>query len=205
MQRVSWRYNEPKSSAISRQPEMAFVPNATRGAEVLPRACRSKTNERSPCPGVVVSHVWARVLRPQLAQQQRPLSPSTIYRALRRVGLGTRHERLLLLERHSAERSELLTERTRRRLQRARRQRRHVQASEPGELVCLDTFYIGRLKGVGKVWQITAYDAACSYAVARIIPACTSDHAVRFPRRLPAAVLRGRRMAAPAGPHGPRQ
>ena len=116
----------------------------------------------------------------QLAQQQRPLSPSTIYRALRRVGLGTRHERLLLLERHSAEHSGLLTERTRRQRQRARRQRRHVLASEPGELVCLDTFYIGRLKGVGKVWQITACDAACSYAVARIIPACTSDHAVRF-------------------------
>ena len=66
------------------------------------------------------------------------------------------------------------------RLQRARRQRRHVLASEPGEVVCLDTFYTGRLKGVGKVWQITTCDAACSYAVARIIPACTSDHAVRF-------------------------
>jgi transposase InsO family protein len=28
--------------------------------------------------------------------------------------------------------------------------------------VCLDTFYIGNLKGVGKVWQITACDAATS-------------------------------------------
>jgi hypothetical protein len=28
-----------------------------------------------------------------------------------------------------------------------------VAAREPGELVCLDTFYIGQLKGVGKVWQ----------------------------------------------------
>jgi|TARA_Y100000031_G_scaffold152567_1_gene195942 transposase len=116
----------------------------------------------------------------QLARQRRHLSPSTIYRALRRVGLGTRSQRLVVLEQHSAQSAGLLTERTRRELQRARRQRRHVQASEPGELVCLDTFYIGRLKGVGKVWQITACDAACSYAAARIIPANTAEHAVRF-------------------------
>jgi transposase InsO family protein len=45
---------------------------------------------------------------------------------------------------------------------------RHVEAEEPGELVCFDCFYIGKLKGVGKVWQITACDAASSYAWARI-------------------------------------
>ena len=117
---------------------------------------------------------------PQLAQQGYELSASTIYRHLRRVGLGTRQQRLLVLERHSAQQAGLLTERTHRALQRARRQRRHVQASEPGELVCLDTFYLGRLKGVGKVWQITACDAACSYAAARIIPANTAEHAVCF-------------------------
>ncbi len=37
---------------------------------------------------------------------------------IRRVGLGTRIERLSLLERHSAQRAELLTERTRRKLRR---------------------------------------------------------------------------------------
>ena len=65
----------------------------------------------------------------KLAQLGRCLSPSAIYRALRRVGLGTHIERLTLLERHSAQRAGLLTERTRRELQKARRQRRHVQAS----------------------------------------------------------------------------
>lgn len=43
-------------------------------------------------------------------------------------------------------------------------------AREPGELVCLDTFYIGQLQGVGKIWQITACDAACSYGVAWLLP-----------------------------------
>jgi len=115
-----------------------------------------------------------------LARSHRYLSSSTIYRALRRMGLGTRQQRLVVLEQHSAERAGLLTERTRRHLARARRQKRHVEANEPGELVCLDTFYIGRLKGVGKVWQITACDTACSYATARIIPANTAEHAARF-------------------------
>jgi hypothetical protein len=32
-------------------------------------------------------------------------------------------------------------------------QTRHVEAERPGQLLGLDTFYIGKLKGVGKVWQ----------------------------------------------------
>jgi hypothetical protein len=65
---------------------------------------------------------------------------------------------------HSAGTCGLLTEHTRRQLGRARGERRqHVHAEGPGELFCLDTFYIGKLKGVGKVWQVTACDAACSY------------------------------------------
>jgi len=82
------------------------------------------------------------------------------------------------LERYSAQKAGLLTERTRRNLQ--RKKKRHIEVSIPGELVCLDTFYIGKLKGVGKVWQITACDAASSYGWARIIPACNSQEAARF-------------------------
>ena len=59
-------------------------------------------------------------------------------------------------------------------------QRRHVDVHEQGELVCLNTFYIGRLKGVGKVWLITACDAACWYATARIISANNAEQAARF-------------------------
>ena len=40
----------------------------------------------------------------------------------------------------------ILTERVRQRLV------RHVHAEAPGALLSLDTFYVGRLKGVGKVW-----------------------------------------------------
>lgn len=102
------------------------------------------------------------------------ISPSTVQRILRRSGLATRRDRLTVLEAHSAESAGLLTERTRRALAKARSKKRHVEASEPGELVCLDSFYIGKLKGVGKVWQITACDAASSYGAARVVVTNTS-------------------------------
>ncbi len=120
----------------------------------------------------------------QLAREGRRIAPSTVYRALRRLGLGTRRKRLAVLESHSAQDAGLLTERTRRKLQQARRRKRHVEAKEPGELVCLDSFYIGKLKGVGKVWQLTACDAACSYAAARIVPAATAKETARFLREV---------------------
>jgi transposase InsO family protein len=60
----------------------------------------------------------------------------------------------------------LLTERTARRLV---RKERHIEAERPGDLVCLDGFYIGKLKGVGRVWQLTACDAAASYGIAQVI------------------------------------
>ena len=112
------------------------------------------------------------------------LARSTVYRA----GLGTRQQRLLVLEHHSATRAGLLTDRTRRTLEKARRTRpqRHVEAEVPGELVCLDCFYVGKLKGVGKVWQITACDAASSYALARVFVQAqpSSETAARFLRHV---------------------
>ena len=67
--------------------------------------------------------------------------------------------------------------------------------TRPGDLLSLDTFYIGQLKGVGKVWQITACDAACSYGWARVVAGEVTGAAV--------LALRGRkslfpRMRAPA-------
>ena len=122
-------------------------------------------------------------LSSHLAREMRiALAPSTVQRLLRRAGLGRRRDRLGLLEHHSAGTCGLLTERTRQRLARARNRGRHVDAEQPGELVSIDTFYIGKLKGVGKVWQITACDAACSYGVAWLLPAFTAEAAATFLR-----------------------
>jgi transposase InsO family protein len=46
---------------------------------------------------------------------------------------------------------------------------RHIEASEPGEKVQLDCFYVGRLSGTkGTVWQYTAIDVASAYAWAEL-------------------------------------
>jgi transposase InsO family protein len=120
-----------------------------------------------------------------------PLAASTVQRILRRAGLPRRRDRLGLLEHHSAGTCGLLTERTRHQLARARHRARHVHAEQPGELVSVDTFYIGKLKGVGKVWQITACDAACSYGVAWLLPAFTAEAAARFLREILVPLYRG--------------
>ncbi len=115
----------------------------------------------------------------------RRVAPSTVQRALRRAGLATRQQRLTVLEHHALRTAGLLTERTRQQLWRVRHgQTRHVEARAPGELVCLDTFYIGQLKGVGKVWQITACDAACSYGVAWLLSAHTAAATAQFLRAI---------------------
>jgi transposase InsO family protein len=112
-------------------------------------------------------------LSDQLGRDPEPvtMAPTTIWRLLHRHGLGRRAARLAVLKQHSAEAAGLLTERTRRTVAHARSRQRHVAAEQPGQLLCLDTFYIGKLKGVGKIWPITACDAACSYAWAEVVVA----------------------------------
>ena len=116
----------------------------------------------------------------QLRMEGILVSSTTVWRALHRLGLGTRAKRLLILEVHSAKSAGLLTQRTRENV--SRRKTRHVQAEKPGELVSVDTFYIGNLKGVGKLWQLTACDAASSYAMAKVVPANNAKQAAAFLR-----------------------
>lgn len=44
-----------------------------------------------------------------------------------------------------------------------------MYASQAGQVVSLDTFYVGRLKGIGAVWQLTAVDVATRTAVCQLI------------------------------------
>ena len=123
----------------------------------------------------------------RLALQGLIVAQVTVWRALRRVGLNHRLARLAVLEDLSAT-TGLLTERT------ARRHRsRHVAAAQPGDLCSLDSFYIGKLKGVGKVWQLTGCDCASSFGWARVVVGEVT--AVRMAAFLTAVVLPGYRAA----------
>ena len=54
-------------------------------------------------------------------------------------------------------------------------------AARPGDLVALDSFYIGKLKGVGRVYQLTAVDTATRWAITKLIigPVTVAD-TIRF-------------------------
>jgi transposase InsO family protein len=88
------------------------------------------------------------------------VSEHGVWRVLVRVGLNTRSKRLALVARHRDpyERKPELPP-----------PERHIDASEPGEKVQLDCFYVGRLSGTkGTVWQYTAIDVASAYAWAEL-------------------------------------
>jgi transposase len=88
------------------------------------------------------------------------ISEHGVWRVLRRVGLNTRSKRLALIARHRDpyERKPDLPPPA-----------RHIDASEPGEKVQLDCFYVGRLSGTkGTVWQYTAIDVASAFCWAEL-------------------------------------
>jgi transposase InsO family protein len=87
-----------------------------------------------------------------------------------RHDLLTKHERLLRLEKATAERKVELSEEQTRLLERFSPEfrERHIEAPRTGSLVAVDTFFVGTLKGVGKVYLQTAIDCCSRYAWARL-------------------------------------
>jgi transposase InsO family protein len=99
-----------------------------------------------------------------LKARQVDRSASGVAKVLRRHNLGTARQRIAALASLTAAETGQLTE--------------HALegpfgfclfAAAPGEVVALDTFYVGRLKGVGAVWQLTAVDVATRIAVVQLV------------------------------------
>jgi transposase InsO family protein len=83
------------------------------------------------------------------------ISEHGVWRVLCRVGLNTRTKRLALIARHRDPYE---------RAPSPPPEERHIDATEPGELVQMDCFFIGRLSGSkGSVWQYTAIDVASGF------------------------------------------
>jgi transposase InsO family protein len=88
------------------------------------------------------------------------ISEHGVWRVLRRFNLNTRSKRLALVARH-AEPYELRP--------RIPPPERHIEATEPGEKVQMDCFYVGRLSGAkGTIWQYTAADVASGFVWAEL-------------------------------------
>ena len=89
-----------------------------------------------------------------------------------RHNLLTKQERLLRLEQATAERKIELSEEQIRLLERFSPEfrERQIETKHTGDLVAVDTFFVGTLKGVGKVYLQTAIDCFSRYAWARLYP-----------------------------------
>jgi len=94
------------------------------------------------------------------------VSSPTIQGILIKNGMGSRYERLLKLEEKALEHAIELTPQQVAQIEKANPafKERHVESSRPGELLSQDTFFVGTLKGVGKVYLHTVVDTFGSYA-----------------------------------------
>lgn len=118
-----------------------------------------------PCHGPVrVAH--------ELALRGVQVSSGGVRGVWSRHDLLTKHQRLLRLEKATAERSIELTDEQTRLLERFSPEfrSRHIEAPYTGALVAVDTFFVGVLKGVGKVYLQTAIDCHSRHAWARLYP-----------------------------------
>jgi len=94
------------------------------------------------------------------------VSNVTIQKILIDHDLGSRYQRWLAVEKKHAEEGMELSEDQIRFLAKLNPsvRERHVESSGPGELLCQDTFFVGTLKGVGRVYMHTVVDTYGSYA-----------------------------------------
>jgi transposase InsO family protein/molybdenum-dependent DNA-binding transcriptional regulator ModE len=118
-----------------------------------------------------------RQLGDRLADRGFVVSNTTVQKLLVDHGLGRRSQRLARAAALAALVSGLVTEAV---ADEAAFGFCHF-AARPGDLVAIDSFYIGNLKGVGKVYQLTAIDTATRWAVLQIVLGpVTAEHTRRF-------------------------
>jgi transposase len=100
------------------------------------------------------------------------VSPSTVRAVWQRHGLTLRIHRLLWLEQKTTAQGGILTERQLRLLQKHRGRtadpEQHVEAPYSGYLLCQDTYFVGTIKGIGKIYMQSVVDAHCSLGFAKL-------------------------------------
>ena len=95
------------------------------------------------------------------------VSHGGVRNALRRAGLGRRLARLAAAEALSAAEGGPLTDRALREIRAIERPKvMHIGSDTVGAELFADTMYVGKLKGVGTIWQYTMVDGACSFGFA---------------------------------------
>jgi transposase InsO family protein len=101
-----------------------------------------------------------------LALEGIKISFPTIQNILNKNGQGTRYERLLKLEEKGLQEGMELTPAQVAWIEKNNPcfRERHIESNRPGEVLSQDTFYVGVLKGVGRVYLHAVVDTYGSYA-----------------------------------------
>ncbi|HEX2184341.1 MAG TPA: DDE-type integrase/transposase/recombinase [Chloroflexota bacterium] len=154
----------------------ALMPKARRVPQ-LPNATPTHVVAEVLTLAVAEPTVGCRQLADRLGERGYAISKTTTQKILVDHGLGRRAQRVARAAAIVAATTGLLTEAA----------GEHGAygfchwAARPGDLVALDSFYIGNLKGVGKVYQLTAVDTATRWAVmVLVLGPPTAAQTVRF-------------------------
>jgi transposase InsO family protein len=109
-------------------------------------------------PGFGPQRVAAELARPKWGAIV--VSPNGVWRTLCRHGLNTRAKRLALIAGYRAPYEP----------PKGPAAVPHIDVERPGELVGMDCFYVGRLRGTkGAIWQLSAIDVRSSFAWAELV------------------------------------
>jgi len=104
------------------------------------------------------------------------ISETGIYHVLKRKGLNHRLDRLFYAQENSD--NPVITESYLR--EKEKKEETHIQAFYPGYLFCQDTFYVGTIKGLGRIYQQTGIDAYSNFGFAKVYTNKKDDSAIDF-------------------------
>jgi len=100
----------------------------------------------------------------ELTHQGVSVKPSAVYNVLKRYNLNTRKKRLEYLRVKNG----IVAKPTDLERDKERSKHRSLNTRHPGHIVGIDVFYVGTLKGVGRIYQFTGIDTYSSYAWAKL-------------------------------------
>ena len=112
----------------------------------------------------------------ELRKQGVFISPSGVRSVWVRHNLASMKQRLAVLEKKSAEEGLILTEAQVQALERKKHDDEvhgEIESHHPGYLGSQDTFYVGTIKGVGRIYQQTFVDTYSKWAAAKLYPTKT--------------------------------